>query len=290
MASRPRPPASGNAAMRAAESSSPSFAAARAVQKYGAVENGGRVTAQPRSLKIDFASPTSQADLSFSVDAVPAVRWGEHWGIPNRRPELWADADARWIKTDPVEFTARTDNLSVAKASPTVGGRNAYKPIVRLLRQVRHTHLGDARPGGLYVEVLAYQAWLAGEVRGDSWAVLLAASLRRVAQRMRTAADAGVTDPVLGTKMSPALTADQWNSAAERFEGLAKIADEALESSRCMAAKLWRQILGTSERGEVLPLPPGCAADGRPVVGISAVTSAGSTESRGFAEAAPEAS
>lgn len=257
--------------------------AAVLIKKYGAVESGGRVTSQPRSLKIDFPSPTSQADLSFSVDAVPAVRWGEDWGIPNRRPELWENADARWIKTNPIEFTAKTDRLSVDPKSPVVGGRNAYKPIVRLLRQTRHVHLGGARPGGLYVEVLAYYSWISGEVAGDSWAVLFEATLKGVAARMRDAALSGVNDPVLGTKMLPSLTPDQWNAAAERFEALATTAGQALESPRCMAAKLWRQILGKNERGEVFQLPPGCSADGVPVGSVTAVTSVGSTESRGFA-------
>lgn len=257
--------------------------AAVLIRHYGAVENGGRVTRQPRSLKIDFPAEGSRHDLSFSVDAVPAVKWAKDWGIPNRRPELWTDSNSRWIRTNPVEFTDLTVDLSTKTSSPTVGSRNAYRPVVRMLRQVRHAHLGEERPGGLYVEVLAFEAWQSESVSGDSWAVLLTRSLRDVATRMRTAATEGITDPVLKTKMSPALTGDQWNRAAQIFEGLARSAETALDESKCRAAQIWRQILGTNDRGEVFPLPPGCGPDGKPITGVAAVASTGSSESRGFA-------
>jgi hypothetical protein len=193
--------------------------------------------------------------------------------------------DTRWVRTNPITFTDMTNALSTASTSPTVEGRNAYKPIVRLLRQCRYVHLGDARPGGLYVEVLANYAWKDGLVRGDTWAELLAVSLREVAKGMRVAAVGGIVDPVLGTKMSPALTADQWNAGAERFERLAGAADRALTETRCMAAKIWREVLGTNERGQVFPLPNGCDAGGFPISSVTSVASVGSTESRGFAAA-----
>lgn len=257
--------------------------AAVLIRHYGAIENGGRVTRQARSLKIDFPAEGSRDDLSFSVDAVPAVKWGSDWGIPNRRPELWTNEDSRWVRTNPVEFTDLTVELSTKSSSPTVGSRNAYRPVVRMLRQVRHTHLGEERPGGLYVEVLAYEVWLSGSVAGDSWAVLLTRTLRNVAARMRTAADEGIADPVLKTKMSPALTEEQWNHAAQTFEGLAASAEAALNETKCRAAQIWRQVLGTNDRGEVFPIPPGCGPDGKPITGVAAVSSTGSSESRGFA-------
>lgn len=260
--------------------------AAVLIAKYGEkdADPGGRVTKQHRSLKIAFSDPDQpDGDLSFSIDAVPAVPYGDHWGIPNRDTDKWQDPDRRWVLTNPIEFTERTERLSTSDNSPTVGGTNAYCPVVRLLRQVRHVHLGEDRPGGLYTEVAAYYAWTEGRVTGESWAELLANSLRHLAARFRSAANGGLPDPVLGTPMKPELTSEQWTHGAGVFEKLAAKAAEALGSDRCRAAFLWRQILEDNDRGPVLPLPSGCDANGFPVSTIAAVTESGSDEPRGFA-------
>jgi hypothetical protein len=164
-----------------------------------------------------------------------------------------------------------------------VDGDNAYPPVVRLLRQVRHIHLGEDRPGGLYTEVAAYYAWSDGRVTGTSWAELLTTSLREVAGRFRLAAFNGLPDPVLGTPMKPELTTGQWQHGAATFDRLASQATAALNAERCRAAALWRGILGTNDRGSVLPLPRGCDANGFPISSIAAVTATGSDEPRGFA-------
>jgi hypothetical protein len=248
------------------------------------VDPGGRVTKQARSLKVAFSDPDEpDSDLSFSIDAVPAVPWGEHWGIPNRDTEKWQDPDRRWTLTSPIAFADSSEALSTAATSSRVGGTNAYCPVVRLLRQARHVHLGEDRPGGLYTEVAAYYSWRGGAVTGEAWAELLAASLREVASRFRASAVAGLSDPVLSTSMKPELTPEQWNHGADVFDALAAKASEALQSERCRAAFLWREILGENDRGPVLPLPSGCDANGFPVSAIAAVTASGSDEPRGFA-------
>ncbi|SDM18339.1 nucleotidyltransferase domain-containing protein [Microbacterium azadirachtae] len=253
------------------------------IRRYGLVGEGGRGTLQARSVKVDFSPNDERADLEFSIDAVPAVPWGDDWGIPNRDRTSWSISDARWIRTNPVAFADESTKLSTDEASPTVQGRNAYKPIVRLLRQARHTHLGDLRPGGLYVEIAAFYAWGEGKVVGDSWATLLASSLREVATAFRDASVAGMNDPVLRTPLAPPLTAAQWTEASRIFGELADKADAALEPDECRAALLWREILGENERGPILPLPPGCAADGTRTPQASAVSRQGPDQARGFA-------
>jgi hypothetical protein len=251
---------------------------------YGSVLEGGRATVQARSVKIDFHdSEMPGSDGDFSVDAVPAVPWGEHWGIPNRDRDLWNQDEARWIQTSPIQFADETVALSVAKDSPTVDGDNAYRPVVRLLRQVRHVHLAEMRPGGLYFEVLAFYAWRDGDVTGDSWAELLTSTLEKVAARLRDASTSGLLDPILNRGMKPELTSAQWDTAAGILEQLAQLAQEALESEPCRAAQLWRRILGENDRGQVLPLPQGCGANGYPINNVSAVRSVGSDDPRGFA-------
>ena len=206
-----------------------------------------------------------------------------HWGIPNRDRDLWNSDDERWIKTNPIRFADDTNTLATATGSATVGGVNAYRPTMRLLRQVRHTHLGDERPGGLFTEVAAYYVWKDGLVAGTSWAGLLASTLEQVAQCFDESAKTGLPDPALGTPMKPALESWRWTSAAQTFSRLAEQAREAFHTDRCAAAKIWRDILGINDRGQVLPLPDGCTAAGLAVGSITAVSAVGSNQPRGFA-------
>ncbi|MBY4226751.1 nucleotidyltransferase [Rhodococcus fascians] len=256
------------------------------VEEYGVKgeDPDGRITRQSRSLKIDFPDPEDHfSDVSFAIDAVPAVPWGDHWAIPNRDRDQWDNDEGRWIKTNPVQFADNTDTLATAPTSPTVGAVNAYRPIVRLLRQVRHVHLEGQRPGGLFVEIAAYYDWKQGLVTGTSWAELLASTMEHVAQRLLDSAQDGLPDPILGTPLKPALDPWQWTSAGQTFERLAGEAREALTAERCRAAKLWRDILGTNDRGQILPLPDGCDAAGFPIGSITAVDALGSNQPRGFA-------
>lgn len=256
------------------------------INRYGLKDRdpSGRVTPQARSLKVDFPDAEDPlSDASLTIDAVPAVPWEENWGIPNRDRGEWGNEDARWIKTNPIRFADDTEALSTASWSATVGGENAYRPTVRLLRQIRHEHLRDQRPGGLFTEIAAYYAWSERMIHGDSHAQLLTETLEQVARCFEQAASAGLPDPVLRTPLKPALEPSQWMHASKIFDGLATQAREALGSKRCRAAKIWRDVLGSNERGAVLPLPPGCTAAGLPVGTVSAVSAVGSNDPRGFA-------
>lgn len=256
------------------------------VEEYGLKDRdeGGRITRQSRSLKIDFPDPEAHfSDISFAIDAVPAVPWQGHWAIANRDRDKWDNEDQRWIKTDPVQFAADTNMLATASWSPVVGATNAYRPIMRLLRQVRHVHLGQQRPGGLFAEIAGYYVWQDQLVAGATWAELLASTLEQVAARLGDSAEDGLPDPVLDTPLKPALEFWQWTSAAQTFERLATEAREALDTERCRAAKIWRDILGTNDRGQVLPLPDGCDAAGYPIGSVTAVGAVGSNQPRGFA-------
>ena len=256
------------------------------IAKYGLKDhdNDGRVTRQARSLKIDFPDPDDDlSDNFFSIDAVPAVPWGENWGIPNRDRDLWNSDEKRWIKTNPIQFADDTNTLAIATWSPSVGAVNAYRPVIRLLRQVRHVHFGKGRPGGLFVEVAGYYAWKDQLVAGTSWAELLSSTMERVAERFEKCVEQGLPDPVLGTPMKPDLEPSQWTAAADRLNLLAEQARQALGSERCRAAKMWRDILGSNDRGQVLPLPDGCDANGFPVGAVTAVGAVGSNDPRGFA-------
>src|SRR5262249_27984967 len=141
------------------------------------------------------------------------------------------------------------------------------------------------RPGGLFTEVAAYYVWRERLVSGDSWAELLTSTLDEVAKRFEHCAEEGLLDPVLGTSMKPEIEAWRWLGAAQTFGRLAEEARTAMDSGRCMAAKLWREILGSNDRGPVLPLPDGCDAEGNEVGPVTAVDAIGSNQPRGFAVA-----
>src|SRR6185437_12987965 len=134
-----------------------------------------------------------------------------------------------------------------------------------------------------FTEVVAYYVWKDRLVAGTSWAELLTSTLEQVARRFEQCVGSALPDPVLETPMKPALEAWQWTRAAHELRRLGEQAREALDSERCRAAKLWRDILGTNERGQVLPLPEGCDAAGFPVGSIAAVSAVGSNQPRGFA-------
>lgn len=260
------------------------------VAEYGVKDQdpGGRVTPQARSLKIDFPDPEGHFnDVAFAIDAVPAVPWQTHWAIPNRNRDEWDNDDERWIKTDPVQFASDTGALATETWSPTVGDANAYRPVVRLLRQIRHVHLAERKPGGLFIEIAAYYAWKEQLVAGSTYAELLSSTLEHVSARLLDSAGTGLADPVLNTPLKPLLEPWQWTSAGQTLEALAAEAREALAAEKCRAAKIWRDILGKNERGEVLPLPDGCDAAGYPLGSVTAVGALGSNKARGFAQLPP---
>ncbi len=254
------------------------------VDEYGLKDQGGRATPQDRSVKVDFPDPEDDDPLNaFAVDAVPAVRDGQRWAIPTKDRLQWEQSTGRWVTTDPVRFGDLTTALNTASTTPTVGSQNAYVPIVRLMRQARHIHLDDLRPGGLYVEFAVYDTWKAGLVTGDEWDPLLAQTLRAVGNRFGTAPSVPLLDPGLGTAVSPPLSAEAWIHAREVFTRLADLADAAVAGERCFAAAKWREILGENERGPVFPLPDGCDAGGFAISSVASVTGIGGTEAHGHA-------
>ncbi len=139
----------------------------------------GRLTEQPRSIKIDFGPAdertpadeflrerkASRADVfPFSVDVVPAVRSGDVWAIPSNDRGEWQRTAAaeRWVRTDPEKLT---DLTTKRNSELSIGGQGAFVPTVKAMRQVRRAHLGDAKPGGLYVELVLHEGFTVDDHR-----------------------------------------------------------------------------------------------------------------------------
>ena len=170
--------------------------------EYGQVGQGaGRAEQQARSVKVLFPDRDgfSGRHGDFSVDAVPAVVDGELWAIPTKDKDRWTGSEGRWVTTGAVQFGNFSEELNQATTSPMVGDRHAYKPMVKLVRQIREAHLGDKRPGGLYLEFVTFEAWRSGLIKGAEWDVLLAQTLKYIADRFDRAREKPLLDPVLGT-------------------------------------------------------------------------------------------
>lgn len=236
-----------------------------------------RAKPQPRSIKIMFSHDSAE---DFSVDAVPAVRSGTRWAIPRRDSAKWASPDVaeRWVETDPERLTALT---VLRNKHPVVDGQGAYVPVVKLMRQTRRHHRGDGKPGGLFFELLTYYAFEGGLV-GDTFAALFAQALRSAASQLDRASAQPIIDPAMGTPYQPTPDPNDLVEASRVFARLADLAARALIADRCMAGKLWREILGQNDRGWCFPLPDGCDELGRQIPAIMINTSRGSDEARGF--------
>jgi hypothetical protein len=210
----------------------------------------------------------------FSVDVVGAApAAGGHWRIP----ALDDDGNrTKWDESDPERLN---DLAEKRNKDPKISGQGAYKPVVKMVRQIRRHHLKDARPGGLYFEMLTYWAFEAG-VNGDSFAELLARTLDHLALQLE--AGGVVLDPALDRPFEPPPTADQIENAARVMRVLATKALAALRMERCPAAAAWRAIFGQNDNGWVFPLPEDCDETGK-TRKASALGAIGSNEGRGFA-------
>jgi hypothetical protein len=202
-----------------------------------------RVNAQQRSIKVDFP------DLDLSVDAVPARPCESHWEIPA--------GDGGWHETDPERLGDLTSEMNADNGEH-------YVPTVKLIRQIRRTHLGDRQPGGFYLEIATYHSFNAGISAEDTPGYLVAA-LKGVADQLTNAVDTGLEDPALvGGTITTRATGSELRHAAELFSRLARDAREALDGEdACAAAKSYRDMLGKNSDDEwVFPMPSYCNDDG----------------------------
>lgn len=267
----------------------------------------GRAQPQDRSVKVEYRPSTLPAvtfvreaarlldqteaigptdGFEFSVDVVPAVHFGDEWGIPNRNRELWTRTAAgeRWMRTNPEKLTDLTQQIN---GNVSICGQGAYVPTVKAVRQIRRAHLGDTKPGGLYFELLVYEGFTLGQIKGESWAEMTAATLQYLADRLVTVGTTPLCEPALDKPYNPQPDPGAIARAAAVFAQLASEAEAALTSERCPAAAAWRRLFGSNTKvnGPVFELPAGCRSDGTvmPVfTGIQSNPVRGTDEAHGF--------
>jgi hypothetical protein len=211
----------------------------------------------------------------FSVDVVGGTPASSgHWQIP-AEDEL--GGRTQWDETDP----ERLGGLSKKRNdTPLVGTQGAYKPTVKLVRQIRAAHATNKRPNGLYFELLTYRAFEQG-VSGSTFAEILTSTLESIATHLESGMV--VDDPALERPFDPAPTTDEFATAAKVFREKATAARAALALEKCPAAAAWRQILGKNGNGWVFPLPDDCDDKGNVIKSITDISALGPQEARGFA-------
>lgn len=272
----------------------------------------GRVTPQPRSFKVDYrpgrlpgeeflrtaaaeygwarprvdrvAREIDQLAFEFSVDVVPAVGWGDHYGIPEVGRNVSTGKRYRtgqWRLTDPVELTLITQARNRARR---IGGAGAYVRTVKELRQIKSHHLPDTKPSALFYEFILHDGFTDGAITGASWADLTASALAYVLERLCNIGVRPVCDPVLDEEYQPAPPADDLAASIAALDDVARAAQRAVRAtSRCQAAIEWRKVFGGNQRrDQVFPLPPGCRGTGAAMGVATANLASGGTAERSF--------
>ena len=273
----------------------------------------GRLTKQPRSLKVAFGPghPPSidaiwtaaterswvRSDVDrlvrdrerllfdFSVDVVPAVKDGSHYGIPDLDRSAGGQRylSGGWKQTNPVAVTELTQQLNKA---PLIGGVGGFVPVAKTVKQVKEQHLSDVKPSALYYEFILHEGFRLRRISGDSWADITASALGYIADRLGEAVSDPICDPVLGVCYEPQPSTQVLMHARSKFESLAGKSQQAIMTgNRCQAAVHWRAVFGQNGRpphSDVFPLPPGCRSDGVLMGAAAANVSTGGTQERSF--------
>lgn len=205
---------------------------------------GDRVDKNDRSVKVDFP------DVDMHVDVVPARRTRDEWEIPDR--------DGGWEKTHPVKFS----ELSTARNQDH---NDKYVPVIKLLRQTRRTLLGEAKPGGFFVEVAAYHAFASipdsnSDNSPSSTAEYYTVALEKMASILRKHSDG------VAPLMNPAIPEQELHIRATKSELDAisreweQAAIDAREAFACGddqdAARTYKRLLGQNSDGaDVFEVP-----------------------------------
>jgi len=199
---------------------------------------------QERSTLVSFAS------FDLTVDVVLARPVDEHWQIP--------DGANGWLETNPEAMTALTTSMNTRY-------EELYVPVVKLIRQTRRQVLGNAKPGGYLLEVLAYHAFNSG-ISGEDRGTLYANALGHISVALTNRSNGGnIADPTMPLRsIHVRATDNEWASATTIFTDAASLAASAIQSSdECAAAKTFRDLLGKNSAGNwVFPLPALCNDDG----------------------------
>jgi len=217
-----------------------------------------RVCKNDRSIKVEFP------DFDMHVDVVPARFCGDAWEIPDR--------DGGWEKTHPVKF----GELSTSRNKDHDGD---YVPTVKLLRQTRRAELGDAKPGGLFVEVAAYSAFAeipdaSSDDAPRSSAEYFTVALEKMAPLIRDHADGTslLMNPALqNQELHVRATQDELDAIANTWEQAALDARAAFKSEDDReASRIFKRLLGKNSDGDDVFTVPALSATANSASAVAA--------------------
>jgi hypothetical protein len=218
--------------------------------EFGIDSEGHRRTKrQDRSLQVSFP------EYDLYVDAVPARPAGQDgaWEIPQKGD------DDEWVRTNPELLTSLSSEMNAAHDG-------YYVPTVKLLRQTRRSLIGKNKPGGFFIEIATYQAFVSGEVTGNDQAEYYVSALQKVSSILEDFVTNRVelADPtLLGESIHIRATDEELDTVKTKFAVGAEAAIKALDAEEGKAAVAFRSLLGKDADGEfVFPMPPGFNEDG----------------------------
>lgn len=239
--------------------------------------------------------------LPFTVDVVPARPFRDNYEIPQievirdteYQPVYTPDGrvakrmTGAWIETNPLALNDRTSELN---GEIFVGGRSAFVPLIKHIRQIRSAHLPKVKPSGLFYEFALHPGVTSEAVAGESWADLTKSAIDYIHGRLVNLADDPVLDPILDQPYLPSPSATDLSIATDKWRDIARQANRAvLSTDRCTAALAWQQVFSVNDRSDPLPVfptPDGCTGRGTPYgaasAGVGANAARGGDEERGF--------
>jgi hypothetical protein len=273
----------------------------------------GRLTPQPRSFKVgfgpgrvpqaknireaakDYRWESTRVDrvikdldklaFEFSVDVVPAVHWGDNFGIPEVGSRLGGERfmTGGWRMTNPVALTKRSQDLN---KDPRIAGIGALVRVTKVVKQVKCNHLPNSKPSALYYEFILHEGFSLGLITGSTWADITASALDYIATRLTTAGSTPVCDPILRQPYQPVPSPTELVAASATFAEMSSYARRAINSdSRCQAAIEWRKVFGGNQQHQdVFPLPSGCRGTGAALGAAASNIAVGGTAERSFGE------
>jgi len=192
-------------------------------QTFGTVAHEVRL-ADPRDHAVKCFLDDKDEDEAFTVDVMPALRQSDGTLlIPETRTKRWIPANPEYL---------------IRKVAEHQGQWEHFRPLVRVLKDWRHSAPVQGRIKSLVMEVLALQCMPKEGSRADGLKMFFTSAAARVSE--------GIVDPAgLCGEIQPDL---DYDGLCDAFADAADLADRACAAAAAGdtdgALRLWQDIFG----------------------------------------------